>query len=708
MISQENQRRSPPAWAIATIVGVNPGSLSVRFASSFPPIRQMPPSLPRFDHPCRRIAVVRCYSALTMAKALTMVTALAVGSGLAFGTGSGAAQEVVPTPQQAVDPDSPDPFQDDSSEDRATNAGDLPPVVPAPVVPAPVVATSPSDVPAAGNHRDSMIAASTLDWMHGPLLRRDLRINGAQSCAAAACHGGPIPGVLQPWVRRGAAYQLWKENDPHSQSWRTMCSDESLDMMRRLKIVRGDKIVDQSGFDNCLGCHNTTRRYDEPRSPVSRHEGVGCAGCHGPSELWIGDHFQQHWSPISAQQEGFINAGDLYVRARMCASCHVGDKDRDMNHDIIAAGHPTLRYELATYHAWQPKHWRDRESEDKSFYEAQLWLAGQVAATDASLALLETRANNAHTVSEWPEFAAYNCASCHHALGLDNDRDPIGPARTATAIYSQWNDAGIRWLLRFRQEEGLSSSEDTKLIAALDAVRQSMETRPRPSADAVALASSEARKMLAAWFESSAGKEERRRFRSDRLGRLIASAAGNPQTFQSWESAAQFYLAAVAARESWPGGWNGPLRDVADRLQHGLHYPEMIDISRFSKRAQASGPEATRMGVTRIGVELAGWLGPVKWEPQAIGQQHVDPAKMEADLDALLRRIGDRWQKEPPAKVPPADDAPNRTKRDRPDRDQPKPVQPNLPKTDPADVLEELRKSFDALQSGESKAGKDE
>ncbi len=525
-------------------------------------------------------------------------------------------QEQIPSPRPTIDPHASDPFSDEAS---------------------------PGDVSAAIIHALPMVTAGTLDRMHAPLLRRDLRITGAQSCAVSNCHGGPRPGVAQPWARRGSEYQLWKENDPHARSWRTICSDESVQMMRRLKIMDGNQIVDQQGFDNCLACHNTTMRFDEPRTMVDRREGVGCEACHGPAGQWGSEHFQYHWSPHLANQQGFVNAGDLYSRARMCASCHVGDKDRDMNHDIIAAGHPTLRYELATFHAWQPKHWRDPEAADNGFYEAQLWLAGQVAATDASLALLETRAANAHSVSEWPEFAAYNCASCHHNLGLDNDRDPIDPTRQATAMYSQWNDAGLRWLIDYRQQSGQGSEEDSQLIAALDEVKRAMETRPQPDQSDVMVASGHARRMLATWMDGGAGGLEKSLFRSDRLAAVVASAAGKPSTFGSWESTVQFYLAAVAARESWPGGWNGPLRDVADRLRYGLRYPEMIDISRFAKRETGSGPTASRHQATLLGVELAGWLGPVTWQPEAI-QADDDPAEVDRRLQELFNEINGRWQ----------------------------------------------------------------
>ena len=536
--------------------------------------------------------------------------------GVAMPEGVAVGQESVPAPAAEVDPDAESPFLNES----------------------------PVNSP------------GTLDRFHLPILRQDLKINGAQSCATSNCHAGPRPGVLQRSARRGMEYQVWVENDPHAQSWRTICSDESVAIMNRLKIIDGDVIVDPIGFDNCLACHNSTRRFNEPRgtgpeqassqSPGDvnsfRREGVGCSGCHGPSQQWISTHFQYHWSPQGATADGFVEAGDLYVRARMCASCHVGDKDRDMNHDIIAAGHPTLRYELATFHAWQPKHWRDAEANDKTFYEAQLWLAGQVASTDASLALLHSRAADAHTVSEWPEFAAYDCASCHHNLALDNTRSAFNDNRRATAIYSQWNDAGLRWLIHYRMETGEAKQPDFDLISALDIVKQQMEAKPKPNADSVAEATAAARKALAAWFDSAAGLHERTMFRSDRLGRVVASAAGKRDSFQTWESAVQFYLAAVAARESWPGGWHGPMRNIADQLRIGLRYPEMIDISRYAGR-DGSGPQLDRTQAMRLGIELAGWLGPVQAE--MIDEAIEDtPQDVRRRLDQLMKEINARWE----------------------------------------------------------------
>lgn len=561
---------------------------------------------------------------------------------LAYGLPSASAQEVLPTPPSA--PDQGDPFVDDVDDRMSTWA----------------------------------IAPKTLDKLHEPLLRRDLKITSAQSCAAAGCHGGPRNGIVVPTVKRGAAYQLWKENDPHAQSWRTICGDESVAIMKRLRILDADnRIVDRKGFDNCLACHNTTQRYDEPRTAVRIQEGIGCGACHGPTEKWIHKHFQYHWSPESAKEEGFVNAGNLYSRARMCASCHVGDKDRDMNHDIIAAGHPSLRYEMATFHAWQPKHWRDHESNDKKQYEAQLWLAGQIASADASLALLESRAKDAHTVSEWPEFAAYDCASCHHNLGLDNDRSP-NP--NATAAYSKWNDAGLRWLLQYRSESGMAGAQDAELGESLRRVVDLMQTRPRPNAADVSVAAADARAKLSTWFDGDAGRSERAMFGSDRLGLVVASAAGKPDTFHTWESAVQFYLAAVAARESWPGGWKGDLRGFSDQMQRGLAYPAMIDVSRFAKRGTATGPPATRSQITQWGIQMAGWLGPVS----AIAyESEPQPEYDQSQLDMLLKEIEERWKANPPKVIPKVEEKPEEVKPPPKPEDQ-----------DPDKILDDLNKSL--------------
>jgi hypothetical protein len=96
-----------------------------------------------------------------------------------------------------------------------------------------------------------------------------------------------------------------------------------------------------------------------------------------------------------------------------------------MNHDMIAAGHPPLRFDLASYERALPKHWNDaRQRADVRDYELKLWLAGQIANYDNGLSLLASRLKRSQSNAEegrpsaaiWPEFAESNCSSCHHRL----------------------------------------------------------------------------------------------------------------------------------------------------------------------------------------------------------------------------------------------------------------------------------------------------
>lgn len=561
-------------------------------------------------------------------------------------------------------------------------------------------------LPSLSPHGTIALTPQTLDRLHSPILRSDLKLLGAQSCAAASCHGGPHPGVAQPWLARGSEFPLWFENDPHALSWRTISSPASVAMMQRLKIMRGDQIVDQAGFDNCLACHNTTKRFHEPRSTTERNEGVGCSGCHGPEELWNGSHYQYGFDSLNSTEIGFVANGDLLTRARTCAACHVGDKDRDMNHDIIAAGHPALRYEFATFHAWEPKHWRDAEATDKTFYEAQLWLAGQVAAADAMLSLLQARSAKSHAISEWPELSAYDCSSCHHSLGLNNTRrTPTATAERANqtqaiAPFSTWNSAGLIWVLRYRVEQNEATDEDLRLLSALDQVQIAMEAGPTPNVTDVSNAVTEARLAIAAWVESGAGQSERANFRSDRLGRIAASAAGKTASFDTWESAVQLYLAAVAARESWPGGPSGSLRDLSESLRRGLAYPDQASSPEFATR-KSRGTIATRDEVRQSTLELVRWLGPIVLDDKELpGENEPSPDDIEREIKLLREQVGkaakDKPQSAPdvPAKPVEPNAQPNVPMEKPPVK--PPVVPPRKPK--PELTPEERLKQLEALQ----------
>ena len=134
---------------------------------------------------------------------------------------------------------------------------------------------------------------------------------------------------------------------------------------------------------------------------------------------------------------------DPLTRAQSCAQCHVGSPHREVNHDLIAAGHPRLNYEHAAYHGRLHKHWRDEQDRrNNPEYELQLWAAGQLGSAEAALKLLQWRAgggedeqtgasDNASVTTKpvWPEFAEYECSACHHNLSYPSWRQASSGGR---------------------------------------------------------------------------------------------------------------------------------------------------------------------------------------------------------------------------------------------------------------------------------------
>ena len=88
-----------------------------------------------------------------------------------------------------------------------------------------------------------------------------------------------------------------------------------------------------------------------------------------------------------------------------------------MDHRLIAAGHPALRFEFASYQT-EPvytKHWREKGYGPD--VEAWAWAIGQVGAARSAANLLAHRADASGR--DWPELAEYACFSCHQRLPAD-------------------------------------------------------------------------------------------------------------------------------------------------------------------------------------------------------------------------------------------------------------------------------------------------
>ena len=419
-------------------------------------------------------------------------------------------------------------------------------------------------------------------WGIDSLQHRMHGVRGAASCATSSCHGGPRAGVSSPEAARGSEYPLWLERDPHAQSWKTISSDLSTKILTKLGILRDGKVADPAGFQNCLACHNTDLNLAADQLSPRIAEGVGCESCHGPAEHWYDRHYQGGGSAKFATANlGLTDSGPLVQRAKMCATCHVGGKDRDMNHDIIAAGHPALYFDMAVYHEAYPKHWRDQD-QDQTDFRSKLWLAGKIAMADAELELLESRACKSLPVSTWPELSHYQCDSCHFTLGgIPNptsqlDRDLVTKGR---APIRNWNFAGITLL------SSSSGSNGSDLRASFASLRELLES-PSPDSKLVAAKSHQLRLQLFNILNKE-GKPTLPAWQKQKQTAASIQLLGETNRRSSWEAAAEAYTAAWA---TLPKSSSGKLENAMNNIRNGLLFPKDLMMPNFPRQQNGGTP----------------------------------------------------------------------------------------------------------------------
>ena len=246
---------------------------------------------------------------------------------------------------------------------------------------------------------------------------------GLGSCAATSCHGSvkPVPGsrILQD------EYSTWILQDKHSRAYQALTDDVGERMARILKL---NAKAEES--PKCLACHALYSTPDQRGRSFEISDGVSCEVCHGPASAWLGPHTTREWPHEKSVALGMVDTRNLIRRTEKCLQCHLGTKGKFVDHEMIAAGHPDLYFELDSFSAVMPRHWKvPRESlpgkpvEDPAWSGVREWSTGQAVQLSASMDRLVWRARGerADRQNPWPEYAELSCFSCHHSLGSANE-----------------------------------------------------------------------------------------------------------------------------------------------------------------------------------------------------------------------------------------------------------------------------------------------
>jgi len=208
------------------------------------------------------------------------------------------------------------------------------------------------------------------------------KYTGAASCAASNCHGSTKPKADFPKLNENV---VWFQKDKHAKAYATLTNEKLKSGVSPAKIATNLKIAKATESSKCLVCHAVDVKPELRGPKFDITEGVHCDGCHGPAEKWLEPHAEKGWTHEQSVKVGMYDTKNFLLRAEKCVSCHLA-----IDADMVAAGHPDLlAFELDTFSATMPPHWRDKGT----WASTRTWSTGQVISLREAAKQLGDRAS---------------------------------------------------------------------------------------------------------------------------------------------------------------------------------------------------------------------------------------------------------------------------------------------------------------------------
>ena len=433
------------------------------------------------------------------------------------------------------------------------------------------------------------------------------------SCSSRGCHGAIVPmdgvGVRQ------TEYTIWLNLDHHSKAYATLLETEAEQIVNRLAGGMARKPAYED--ERCLACHSEAKIQLERGKPqfIWNSLGVGCEACHGQPDQWLDRHYHQ-WSRQKAEVFGMNWLRDVEARGNICVGCHVGAPPsdtvpvRDVNHDLLAAGHPRLQFDLRQYLKAMPPHWVERNTDP--LLPARTWAAGQWAMAKASLELLADRATAATPLAKgstgdgqdektkrlkdprrtgftltapprnlrhnrgaaprrpWPELSEWRCFDCHHDIRANSWRRVVRGFGERTAGMPRWNHVSGFHLMEALTFARLPPEEHDKIHNLLRHLDSEMgKLRPDPG-----LISNQVADALRQLRNIKVDFTPDQRNDSRRLNETLQAVLETYRRFDKagWEESTQLFLAldplTAGLQET-----DEQLRSAIDQLLSNLEFP---------------------------------------------------------------------------------------------------------------------------------------
>jgi hypothetical protein len=246
------------------------------------------------------------------------------------------------------------------------------------------------------------------------------KYNGPGSCSSPSCHGG-VQARDQTTVLQNE-YSTWVVRDKHAHAYVNLTNPVGVRIAKIMGLPSPDTAP------RCLACHALDVPADERARTFDLTDGVGCENCHGPASAWLGPHTTRGWNYAKSQELGMYDTRDLVKRSEKCLTCHLGTPEKSVDHELIAAGHPDLYFELDSFMSVMPPHWKEVDTDP--------WFAVRAMAVGQAVQMREQLKRVARESQSgiWPEYGELDCFACHHNLVAAKDswrqeRGYAGPGR---------------------------------------------------------------------------------------------------------------------------------------------------------------------------------------------------------------------------------------------------------------------------------------
>jgi hypothetical protein len=250
-----------------------------------------------------------------------------------------------------------------------------------------------------------------LGLVAGGLFAADLnepsKYTGPGSCSSPSCHGG-VQARDETSVQQNE-YSTWVVRDKHAHAFINLTNPIGTRIAKIMGLGKPDAAA------RCLACHALDVPLDQRARTFDLTDGVGCENCHGPASAWLGPHTTRGWNYEKSIELGMHNTRDLVKRSEKCLTCHLGTPEKSVDHELIAAGHPDLYFELDSFMSVMPPHWKEQDKDP--------WFGVRALAVGQAVQLREQlrRVARESQGNIWPEYAELDCFACHHNLVAAKD-----------------------------------------------------------------------------------------------------------------------------------------------------------------------------------------------------------------------------------------------------------------------------------------------